>query len=111
MERLKTFTTSSWQQQFSSAYQVELTRSLEQGQVLFFPKLAFQLSELEQSLLSPVYVNPKSKNISYNQRTNLIGGLSPHVTAEKRALLHALLTRFSIQSKNFVSQLFPRYLS
>jgi len=111
MDVLKTLTTSSWQEPFPTHLQTEMTDALESGQVLFFPKLAFQLTENEQHVFSPSYVNLKSKNISFNKMTNEVRGLASDVPAEKYAFLQSFLLRFANQAQDFVEAVFPHYQS
>lgn len=109
MEILRTFQTASWQETFSEPLQTEITTSLEQGSILFFPKLSFSLTENELPILSPACANAKSKNISYNPETDTVRGLGKEISSEQRALVQALLLRFSVQAQELVNLLFPRY--
>jgi hypothetical protein len=85
----------------------ELAGGLEQGCVLYFPRLVFELRETEKQFLDPRWANPKAKNISYDgARDDLAGAVgSP---AEKGAL-RALLKRYRNQAVGLVGGLFPRY--
>lgn len=109
MEILKPLTTSSWQESFSQAKQTEFTTAIEDGQILYFPELPFSLSESELKILSPEYVNSKSKNISFDLMTDEIRGLAPEVSAQKAELIRAMLERFAKQSHHLINALFPRY--
>lgn len=112
MEILKTLPTTSWQEPFSSTTQTELTHSLEIGQVLFFPELAFKLTEEEQQILSPDYACEKSKNISFNKHTGEVRGLANNRindTNNPQQIVQSLLSRFADQTHEFINQLFPQY--
>lgn len=109
MEILRTIEGVSWQENLSSARQLEITQTLEEGSVLFFPALAFQLKEEEQPLLSPHFASLRSKNISFNKITNELRGVAKNTSSEAIRQFQILLTRFADQSERFVNQLFPRY--
>ncbi|HEX4095643.1 MAG TPA: Kdo hydroxylase family protein, partial [Caulobacteraceae bacterium] len=81
--------------------------ALEQGEVVFLPKLSFQLLEGEEALLDPALCNGRSKNISFDPATGRIGGLK---TDDLRALLvRRLIERFSAWSLTVANQLLPAY--
>lgn len=122
MEILKTLPTSSWQEAFSEVTQTENTNALEDGHVLFFPKLSFDLTEKELTVLLPDYVNSKSKNISYNKTTGEIRGLAKAISLKNinsgsgtssetlpAKILQSLLARFAGQAHQFINALFPSY--
>ncbi len=109
MDVLQTIPISTWQNLFSEAECKDMTHALENGQVLFFPKLAFQLGADEQHIFSPQYVSAKSKNISYNPLTSEVRGMAAHVSKEQSQLMHDFLGRFANQAKEFVNNLFPHY--
>jgi hypothetical protein len=109
MDIIKTHTTNSWQEYFSAQAQTDLTHSLENGQVLYFPKLTFHLAKDEEILLTPHFIKTKSKNISFNQNTNELRGLSKQVTEAQHLLLYGLLSRFASTAQKFVNAIFPFY--
>lgn len=109
MEHLKTLVTSSWQEHLPETQQTEATTALEDGQVLYFPKLAFELTDAERSVLLPEYVSPKSKNISFDLLIDEVRGLGSDVPQDKAEIIHSILERFAKQSREFVSLLFPHY--
>ncbi|HSZ11649.1 MAG TPA: Kdo hydroxylase family protein, partial [Rhizomicrobium sp.] len=49
---------------FSPAQKREALAALENGKVIYFPKLTFELTEDEKSLLTPTLSDGKAKNIS-----------------------------------------------
>lgn len=108
MEILKTLPTSSWQENFSPESQHDMTTFLEDGHVLFFPKLVFQLREDEQQVLSPDYVSKKSKNISYNKLTGEMRGIAP-TAGSAQENLYTLLSRFADHAHQLVNAVFPHY--
>ena len=81
--------------------------SLEQGEVLHLPKLAFQLQDGEETLLDPGLCDGRSKNISYDPSSGRIGGLKAD---DLRALLvKRLMERFSVWSLQVAKVLLPAY--
>ena len=109
MEILKTLTTSTWQSDLPTPIQTELTESLESGQVLYLPKLSFQLAKNETELLTPNYISPKSKNISFNKLTSEIRGLAKDAPQIKSTLLHSLLARYADHAQQLINTLMPHY--
>src|SRR5262249_22397249 len=79
--------------------------ALEHSQVLFFPTMAFQLETAEEVLLSPKLITGTNKNISYDYRSEKLGGY----TGENHQLLQQFMQRFATQAKNFVLNLLPHY--
>ncbi len=109
MDRLKTLSISSWQENFNPTFQTELTESLEKGQVLFMPALSFQLTAEEKKILSQKIINPKTKNISFNQLTKELRGVAKNNSDLENSLIYNVVSRFSQQSLELINQLFPQY--
>ncbi|MDH2239353.1 Kdo hydroxylase family protein, partial [Pigmentiphaga sp. GD03639] len=65
---------------------------LEEGKVLYFPELRFELSQAETGLLDPALVDPKRKNISLNATTGKLTGVA--VEDERQAAIGALVRRY-----------------
>ena len=81
--------------------------SLEQGEILHLPKLAFRLQDGEETLLDPGLCDGRSKNISYDPTSGRIGGLKAD---DLRALLvKRLMERFSLWSLQAAKVLLPSY--
>lgn len=79
---------------------------LEQGDILFFPQLRFDLTPAEQTLLNPELVERKRKNISLDvQRDRLSGVTAP----EQQPLVRQLLERYSRFSQDLLEDLIPAY--
>ncbi|MFM9836212.1 MAG: Kdo hydroxylase family protein [Methylophilaceae bacterium] len=106
MEALRTVNIKSWQTEVDTELRNTLTLALEQGQVLFFPELAFVLEESEKQFLSPSWLNGSRKNISLDGEK--VGGAQG--SAEQLAELAAMVARFSQQATHLVQQLFPNYV-
>ena len=80
--------------------------ALEAGKVLYFPHLAFQVSEAERSLLRPDIRSPKSRNISLKANGELAGAVGDETSL---ALLAAMIARYREQALQLVHGLLPRY--
>ena len=66
--------------------------ALENGKVLFLPRFGFPVANAERVLLSPTVVN-KSKNVSYDPRTGVLGGTE--LSGTNASLLRDLIARFA----------------
>jgi hypothetical protein len=97
-----------WQTTLSESCKKNAITSLEEGQILFFPTLNFDLTADEQSLLSPDYTDPKTKNISFNPANQKIRGFID-LAEEKQQILTMMMQRFSNQTRAFINNLLPRY--
>ncbi|MGA3169887.1 MAG: Kdo hydroxylase family protein [Chthoniobacteraceae bacterium] len=84
----------------------EAVQALEAGSVLFFPRLAFQLSEAERAYLTPS-VLAKSKNVSFNPATGKVSGTS--LTGEGQEGLTRMMGRFSESARELIESLVPVY--
>lgn len=104
---LKIFLTSEWQTEFTLEEKAEAINQLESGHILFFPHLAFTLSEQEQHFLTPHSVNPGIKNISFQSKTGILRGALGSATDHQQ--LKVLLQRYSDHASNLVNALLPRY--
>ncbi|MFC5497518.1 Kdo hydroxylase family protein [Caenimonas terrae] len=101
--RLLTLESADWAAPGSDPAWIE---AVEDGQVLYFPRLSFALSPGEQALLGPALLQPGVRNISLDAAGQLKGvaGEAP-VQAQARALIE----RFAAQSLQLVHTLFPKY--
>lgn len=81
--------------------------ALEEGKVVYFPKLAFDLSQDELRFLSPKMVDPKSKNISYDIHTEKIAGTT--CEGGESDNLKKMMNRYALLSRSFMDRLFPSY--
>ena len=84
----------------------EWVAALEDGKVLYFPKLAFSLQPAEQRLISPSVRDPRSRNISLDASGLLKGALGDAAT---QAALSAMLWRFRQQAQALIESIAPRY--
>lgn len=105
---LQTFSTTHWDATFDTAAQQHAVKSLENEQILFFPKLAFALSAKEQNFLSAEYVDPHVKNISFYAPHNKLWGMQ-HLSDQQHNKLKQMLQRFSAAAARLINELFPQY--
>lgn len=105
---LQTFDATKWDDVFPAAQQENIIQQLESGQVLFFPSLAFKLSADEQKFLSPHYVDPNAKNISYLANINKLWGVR-HLNDKEHIQLKNMLDRFSRHALSLIKSTLPHY--
>jgi hypothetical protein len=75
---------------------------------LYFPTLSFSLLPSEQIFLSPDYVAPRVKNISYHPKHDKLWGVQC-LTDEQHSHLKGMLGRYSRYAVNLVQSLLPQY--
>jgi len=95
-----------WNAPFKKEVQDAAIEALESGSVLFFPKLAFGLSDAEGALRNPRVID-KSKNVSYNPANGKLGGTV--CTGEEEECLKGMISRYAAQTKRFLNALLPDY--
>lgn len=105
---LQIFSTNQWDEHHPDSTQQQAIKSLENGQILYLPYLAFTLSTEEQKFLSPSFADPGHKNISYDARSHRLWGVQK-ITDEEHAQLKAMLDRFCQYSYRLIQELLPRY--
>jgi hypothetical protein len=93
----------SWQPQAADPSWIA---ALEAGKVLFFPRLAFELKELEKRFLTPDARDPKSRNISLDAQGKLKGAAGDDAAQRDMA---AMIGRFRTQAKSLIDGILPRY--
>ncbi len=107
MPIIETLAIHHWQEQFSAELQKQAVNALESGLMLFLPNLSFDLSTQEQRFLSPVFVDRKSKNISYDPSTDSIKGIQG--TQQEHEEIKAMLQRFFAAALALTNNLLPFY--
>ncbi|HEY7182818.1 MAG TPA: Kdo hydroxylase family protein, partial [Blastocatellia bacterium] len=96
----------SWDGNCSELLQQEAARALEEGRVLFFPNLAFEIRTREKQFLNPAIVSG-SKNVVFNIVTGKLGGcLSAGAEAEQLA---TMLKRFAESARTLLENLLAAY--
>jgi len=102
---LETLALDDWKGPYDSGLKARAVAALESGAVLFFPKLAFQLSAAEKPFLDASVSDGKAKNISLDHTTGKMQASS--LTGEKAARLAAMIERFGSQTAQLVHDLLP----
>lgn len=111
---IQTHTPKSWEE-FNQLCSNDIARreaieALENGEVIYFPYLSFQLEKSEKNLLTPDLVPAKkSKNISYNPNNQQLKALEE--TNSNLPALKKLMHRYATFSEAIIHQLFPHYQS
>ncbi|WP_120969310.1 Kdo hydroxylase family protein [Comamonas sp. lk] len=85
----------------------EWTAAVEAGKLLYFPSLAFDLTEQEKSLLRPDVRDPKARNISLNVDGSIKGVAGDEEAQQQVA---AMVGRFRDQATALIAGLFPDYI-
>jgi len=107
---LETIQSSSWQETFSKDIQEQSIDALENGKVLYFPKLSFPLSkEEETAFFTPSILDGKHKNISYNSHTHDLKGTS--LSEDSQSFAKSMMHRYASSSRLLLNHLFPAYES
>lgn len=109
MDILATLPITKWNKSIDAAQQQSAITQLEQGSILFFPQLAFELTADEKSLLSPEFSNNKAKNISYDARDNSLRGIECDIVVQEK-IMH-MMRRFHQYAYDLIAHLLPSYLS
>ena len=79
---------------------------VEDGKVLYFPKLSFDLSAQERELLKPQLLAPGVRNISWDAQRGLKGAAGDEAT---QTAVTQLVSRFASHATALVNGLFPAY--
>ncbi len=102
---LETLPIANWNGPYDAALKARAVAALEQGAVLFFPNLAFTLSDAEKPILDAGVSDGKAKNISLDHTTGKMQASS--LTGEKAASLAAMIERFGSQATQLVHDFLP----
>ena len=100
---------TTWAPDVDQAAQASMTDALEQGRVLFLPRLEFSIGEDEARFLSPDWSDGKSKNIYLRGVERKLRGARGNET--DLVGLSGMLERFGRQAQQLVAALFPHYQS
>jgi hypothetical protein len=106
-EVLETLDVIAWHGPVQTNMAGSAVAALEDGKVLYFPRLAFDLSADEQRFLSPDVADAKAKNISFDASTSAL----KHAvgSAAEIAAIAAMMRRYSEYAKALVRVLLPHY--
>lgn len=97
----------AWNHSFLQETQAHIIHSLEKGQIIYCPELAFKLLPHEEKFLSPLCSNTNAKNISYNASTQVLSGST--CQGKEYEALKTMIQRFSQSACQLIYRLFPRY--
>jgi hypothetical protein len=104
---LKVMKTASWEAAANGEAGGETVDSLEQGQVLYFSQLPFEITPEEKPLISPDTSDGKSKNVVYDVRNDSLHGSG--LTGAMRDSLHAMMRRYCESTTRLVKMMLPDY--
>lgn len=107
MSPIITLDAARWDESLTSTAAAVATRDLEAGNVLFLPRLKFELDADECRFLSPQWLAGSEKNVSYDPRENSLA----HTSADgrDREQLAAMMARYAAQAHQLVLNLCPHY--
>lgn len=107
MDVLETLDIESWDEIISKELRNKAIKALESGKVLYLPKLSFKMHPSEQCFLSTKFVDPKSKNISYNLSNDILGGAI--CENQEASQLKEMMKRYALSSRSLLEHLLPHY--
>jgi hypothetical protein len=107
MAHVHTMEGGSWQGPFRQSQQEEATREVEDGGLVFFPQLGFELLPAERRFLAAESVSEKVKNVSFDARSMVLRGST--LQGDDAAALMRMLQRYAQQSRALVLSLLPQY--
>jgi len=95
----------NWSGPYDAGLKARALSALESGAVLFFPNLAFVLSDAEKRFLDASVSDGKAKNISLDHTTGTMQASA--LTGEAARELAAMMERFGSQAAGLVQELLP----
>jgi len=95
----------NWSGPYDAGLKARALSALESGAVLFFPNLAFVLSDAEKRFLDASVSDGKAKNISLDHTTGTMQASA--LTGEAARELAAMMERFGSQAAGLVHELLP----
>ena len=107
MSLLSSYEITQWKPAIDAATQLGLVENLEKGQVIYLPKLTFDIQESVTHLLNPQLLANGAKNISYIPSSDRVKGFN-EIQVDP-LLLKNLMRAFSTASNELILALFPRY--
>jgi len=96
----------SWDGNCLELIQQEAERALEEGRVLFFPNLRFEIRPREKQFLNPEIVSG-AKNVVFNTATGKLSGCKR--TGAEAEQLATMLRRFAESARELLENLLPAY--
>ena len=106
-DALKVLCTGRWDGAAPGEAGGETVDAIERGEILYFPRLNFELSPDERSLLAPTTSDGKSKNVVYDIRNDSLHGTA--LSGAAREALHSMMRRYSESTTRLVKTMLPDY--
>jgi len=100
---------NEWKPTQDAQLQQSAVDALEQGQVVYMPKLSFDLTPDEKALLRPDIVSGKAKNICFDSRNQISHSTS--LQGKERDTLNTMMRRYADFSCALISHLMPYDMS
>jgi hypothetical protein len=107
MQILTELNIRDWLTPVSTPSQALAIEQLENGNILYMPKLSFSLLNEELPVLSTNISNHKAKNISFNSQLNQLHGVN-HQDYDPN-IIQGMMARFAQYAHSLVNQLLPSY--
>ena len=106
-EILETLDVAAWEGPLHTNMLASAVEALEDGKVLYFPRLSFLLSTDERRFLSPQIADVKAKNVSFDVQS----GAVKHATGSRAQVdaIAAMMRRYLDQCLKLVRMLLPDY--
>lgn len=106
LDPITTFDLTRWSGPFCVDKRSAALDALENGKVLYFPRLPFTVGNSESVLLTDALSNGRAKNISRDPDGKIQGDTA---SPEDAARLSVMMSRFAEQARSLVLGLFPGY--
>jgi 3-deoxy-D-manno-oct-2-ulosonic acid (Kdo) hydroxylase len=106
---VETLDAIGWQGPVSTNMRSTAVEALESGKVLYFPRLAFELSRIEEHYLTPATADAHSKNVSFDPANGKVKGAVG--SDADIAAITAMMRRYYEYSRQLVETMLPRYAS
>jgi hypothetical protein len=104
---LREFPDTAWTAGMPGALTHDVEAVVEQGHVLMFPRLVFELRGDERRFLDPKWADGKAKNITLRAGSGELRGAAG--TPDEQAALQAMIARYRDHADALVQRLFPHY--
>lgn len=108
MQSIKNIDLESLENDDAKEFQDDSIQSLESGNVVIFPNLSFELTDPEKVFLTPSILKPKSKNISYDKKSDRLSGSKLSGTEAEQ--LKQMVKRFAETTEKLIQNVFPGYV-
>jgi hypothetical protein len=106
MSRIETIYTSSWPPALDGAKADRALEALEDGRILYFPKLHFAMAPEEACFLAAGW-SGAAKNVSYETANDTLKGTT--ATGEDAAALRRLMIRYAQAAQALLEAVIPAY--